>query len=426
MDPISNAIAYPVSTVVGAASFLVSPWVLAYRWKRTPRARRLLDGFQRRFTGRPDWSWLRLWHLMVPLVVITAANIAFQVSTLHCYDDSLAILASGQAALHGHDPFDAAFCGGGPGQIPYGFAEVALNALGALSGNVLGMWLVWQTLALAVVPLVWALGGEDRRYLSALVATSVLYLPNIATNIGVENAIVPVAILLMLCSLLPGARRRRILQAVSAFLSTARFPALFPLLGASAPVRRGRAIQTALVLGTFLLAVAVSYLLWGWDAIGIVYLGQFSRSPDESLNLFAVLLHEGWLHPSLVSAGVQGVGLLAIVLVVNARRYTATAAVALPLLGVMALSQYLTFHFVVWIVPVLLLGGKVQRWLYVYALLAWLDETILLGYLGQVQGVWWPYEAAGALLAAILVYLFATILRAEETRRRTVAPAPLP
>lgn len=411
---------YPVSTVVGTLCFLLSPLVLAYRWKRTPSARRLLDAVQRKFTGRPDWRWLRLEHLMLGLVLVTAANIAWQVATLHCADDSLAILASGQAALRGQNPFLVTYCGGtSPAQIPYGTAEVALNALGALSGMVLGMWLVWQALALAVVPLVWSLAGDDRRYVSAVAATSVLYLPNIATNIGVENAIVPVAVLLMLYAIGLSARGRSTLwKGVAAFLSTARFPALFPLLGSSAPLPRGRWAQATLVLGVFLGSAGLAYALWGWDAIQVVYLGQFSRVPAESLNAFALLLVAGWVHPSLVSAAVQGIGLLGLVVFVNLRGYSAVAASAIPLLGVMLLSQYLSFHFVVWIVPVLLLGGTTPAWLLGYGAIAYLDETYVLWPLGYDRGIWWPYELLGIVLTAILLVVLVRAIRSEEARLR--------
>jgi hypothetical protein len=436
MNLFDIGLSYPVSTVLGILSFLVSPFVLAYRWKKTPRVRPWLDSLQRRFTGQPDWRWLSLRHIMLGLLVVTGANIAWQVSTLHCSDDSLAILASGQAALQGHNPFLVSFCGGsGLAQIPYGTAEVALNALGAVGGSVLGMWLVWQLLALAVIPLVWFLSGDDRRYLTALAATSALYLPNITTNIGVENAVIPVAVLLMLYSLVFAGRKRVLYQVLAAFLATARFPALFPLLGASAPLPRGRLQQTAIVLGTFFGAVLLSYALWGSSAITVVYLGQVTRASDESLNLFAVVLTQGWVVSSYVSAAVQGAGIIILVLVVNWRRYSATAACAIPLIGVMALSQYLTFHFVLWLVPLVLLGGLVNRWLYVYAVVAWFDENIPLGYYGLQQGIWWPYEVCGIVLLGILVYLLIVIVRNEEARLRgrvrpeaedavTVLPAP--
>lgn len=406
------------------ASFLLSVLVLAYRWDRTPSVRRVIDTLRDRWTAEHDWRWLRLWHLLVPLVVLTAANIVWSVSTVQCADDSFAILASGQAALHGGNPFLVSYCGGSmPDQIPYGLAEVALNALGATAGSVAGVWLVWQLLALAVVPLVWAVSGADRRYRSVLVGCSILYLPNIATNIGVENAIVPVSVLAMVFALSQTGRRATLWKGLAAFLSTARFPALFPLLGASSSLRRGRLAHWILVLGLFLGCAGLAYALWGWDAINIVYLGQFSRTPAESLNLFALLLLQGWLHPSLVSAAVQGALLLALVLFPIWRGYSTLGGIAIPLVGVVAISQYLTYHFVVWLVPVLLLGPRVNGWLLAYGTAAFLDETYGVWYLGLGHGVWWPYELAGVLLTVLLLALLVRIVREEEARRAPrVAP----
>jgi hypothetical protein len=412
-----SALGFSGSVLVFGASLALNLVVLAYRSGSVPRVRVALDRMQRWVTGRPDWSWIRLRHLMVPLLLVTVANIAWNVATLHCSDDSLAILASGQAALHGHDPFSVTFCSGtSPDPIPYGLAEVPLNALGALSGSILGVWVVWQLLALAVVPLVWSVGGPDRRYASVLAATSILYLPNIATNIGVENAIVAVSVLVMLYALQAPRRGGTLLKGLAAFLSTARFPALFPLLGSSASLRRGRVSQTLLVLGVFLGGALLSVVLWGRDALRIVYLGQFSRSSGESLNVFALLVREGWVHPSLAVAAVQGGALLLLVLFVNVRRYSTIAACGIPLLGVMALSQYLTFHFVIWLVPLLLLGMSINGWLVVYGTAVFLDENVAYAYLGLDRGIWWPYELTGVLISALLVFLLIAIIRSEEAR----------
>jgi hypothetical protein len=412
------------SYLLFAASFLLNLLVLAYRWERTPSVRRWVDRWRERLTGERDWRWLRLSHVLLPLLVVTAVNVAWNVAFVHCSDDSLAILASGQAALHGGNPFLVNYCANtSPDQIPYGPAEVLLNALGALSGHVLGIWLVWQLLALAAVPLLWRVAGDDRRYVSVLAATSILYLPNIATNIGVENAIVPVAVLLMLYALSVPGPRGYLLRAVAAFLATARFPAVFPELGADAAGRR-RWAHGILVAGVFGGAVAAGYALWGPDAIRIVYLNQFSRVPGESLNVFAYLLRSGWFHPSLASAAVQGVGLLLLVVFVHARRYSPAAAAAVPILGVMALTQYLTYHFVVWILPVVLLGAAVNRWVFVYATVTYVDETFASWYLGQVHGLWGPYELLGVVLSGLLVYLIYRVIRDEEARLRSARSAP--
>lgn len=399
-------------------------WVLAYRWESFPRVRRGTDRIRTAFTGRRDWSWLKLEHLLIPLAALTVFNVAYNLSRVHCADDSLAILASGRAALAGHTPFLVNYCGStSPDPIPYGLAEVALNATAALSGSVAGIWVLWQGLGLLVVPLVWWVGGDDRRYLAVLAGSSVLYLPNILTNIGVENLVVPVAVLAGLAAFRLARSARPLLLGVAAFLSTARFPAVFPLLAAagSRPERRLRG--ALLVAGVFLGSAALCYALWGWDAIKTIYLGQFVRVPGESLNAFAFLLRQPWFTPSLASAAVQGAVLLALVVVASVRGYSAPAACGIPLLGVMLLSQYLTFHFVAWLVPLVLLGPSVNAGLLLYGVVAGLDETLLLWYLALDKGIWWPYELAGFALTALLLAVLVRIVLDEERRLRRTAGA---
>ena len=422
---------YLGSLAVLLVSLALNAVVLAYRWPRTPAVRRWIDRWQTKVTGRADWSWLGLWTLMIPLTALSLVNVVWQVGTLHCADDSLALLASGQAALHGQNPFMIAFCSRpSPDPIPYGLPAVGLNALAALSGSVAGIWVVWQLLALAIVPLVWKVAGVDRRYVAVLAATSVLYLPNIMTNIGVDNAIVPVSVLVMLSAL--EARRswrrgwNRGVQGIAAILSVARFPALFPLLGSSAASGPGRWRQFTAVLGVFLGVVLVSYGLWGWDAISVVYLGEFSRNSGNTLNLLAVLVRQGWLLPSLASAAVQGGVLLALVVWVYYRAYSPRAACAIPLIGVMSLSQYLNFHFLVWLLPLVLLGSAVNAGLFAYAVVAAVDQVVTQQYLGMGLGIWWPYEALGVVLSVLLLYLLVRILRDEEARIRSAAVPPRP
>lgn len=413
---------YLGSVAILLASIALNGLVLAYRWPRVPGVRRTVDRLAQRVSGRSDWSWLRLGYLLLPIVLLTVANIVWQVGSLHCADDSLAIFASGQAALHGQNPFYISFCSQPPYDIPYGLAAVTLDAIGAAAGTVAGIWIVWQLVALAVVPLVWSVGGKDRRYCSVLAATSVLYLPNIATNIGVDNAIVPVSVLVMLLAFETGVRGKGWLKGLAAFLSTARFPALFPLLGSSGAAGPARWRQFLGVLAVFLGSALLAYGLWGWDAISIVYLGQFSRLSGGTLNFFAVLLQQGWFLPSIASAGIQGGVLLVLVLLVTLRRYSVRPAVAIPLLGVMSLSQYLSFHFVIWIVPLVLLGPVVNLGLWAYGAGAAFDQFVAMQYLGYGLGIWWPYEVVGVALSILLLYLLVRILRDEERRRRSVDP----
>lgn len=420
-----SAVGFAGSTIVFVASFLLNFLVLAYRSSSLPQLRKAVDRLQRWATGRPDWSWVRLGHILLPLAIITIANVGWNVSMAHCSDDSFAILASGQAALHGQDPFSVVFCGHSTAtSIPYGLAEVLLDALGALSGSILGIWVVWQALALAVVPLVWSVAGADRRYVSVLAATSVLYLPNIATNLGVENNIIAVSVLVMLFALTAARRASTVWKGVAAFLSTARFPALFPLLGASASRGRRRWMDLALVLGIFLVAAAFGWVLWGWDAIRVVYLGQFARANSESLNLFALLIHEGWVQPSLGLAVVQGGALLVFVLFVHLRGYSPAAACAVPLVGIMMLSQYLNYHFLAWLIPLVLLGASVNWWLLAYAAVAAVTENLLYWDLALAHGIYWPYELGGILLLGLLVGLLVTIVREEEQRLRARSREP--
>lgn len=408
------------STSVFAVSVGANLLVLAYRSPRTPWVKSAVDRARFGLTGRSDWSWIRLSYVLVPLVLLTAANLYWQLVQVHCADDSIALYASGRAALTGHDPFAVTYCGGSSAYpIPYGLAAVSLNALGAVGPNFAGIWIVWQLFALAVVPLVWWAAPEDSRYLAVLASCSVLYLPNITTNIGVDNAIVPVAILLGLVATQVRAARGPWLSALAAFFSTARFPAVLPLLGVSGGRPGRRLLGIGLTAGVFVVGVLVSFALWGPDAYRIPYLSQFSRNSGGTLNFFALLVQQGWFHPSLATAAAQGAVVLALVVLVSARNYAPRAAAAIPLLGVMALSQYLSSHFTLWLLPLVLLGPTVNAGVLAYGVLAAVDYSIAEWYLGAVLGIWWPYELLGVVLSALLLYLLFVIVRDEEARRRS-------
>lgn len=353
---------------------------------------------------------------MVPLGVVAVVNLAWSLSGPQCSSDALALLASGTAALHGQDPFQVAACGfANPDPIPYGAAAVVLDVTGALTGSVAGVWVVWQLLGLGVIPLVWTVGGDDRRYLSVLVATSVLYLPNLATRIdGPENTIVPIAVLLGLYALgIPGWRGRA-LEGASAFLSTARLPAVFPLLASSYPRGRRSWSLPSITVAVFLAAAAACFALWGRAFVQVVYLDQFARGRPQSFNLFDLLFRAGLLHSSLALTESQGVGVLGIVALVTWRRYSPEVASAIVLAGVMLLTQYAMLHFDLWLVPLLLLGTTVNRALLLYGGLWYLDANLAMGYLGPSRGVWWPTELLGVALTAILLYVVVRLIRYGE------------
>ena len=422
----SLEIAGPVGAFGGCLT--VNFLVLAYRSARFPRLRSGIDRANFRLTGRTDWDWLTLWHLMGFLLLVGAISTLWNLSTIHCSNDAYALFASGQAALRGGNPFSVAFCGGtAPEQVPYGLAAVSLNALGALTGSVVGVWLVWEVVALSVVPLVWAAGGANRRYLSVLVATSILYLPNITNNIGgLENSIVPVSVLLMLGALGGAGGLGRSAQGIAAFLSTGRFPAIFPLLGQSSGGSRSRGTELLLVLGVFLGSALFAYVLWGGDALQVVYLGQFARNSAESLNLFALLVQEGWVRPSLVVAALQGAALVALLVGVRWRGYSREGSAGILLVGVVLLSQYLNYHFTEWLIPLLLLGATVNWWLLAVGTLMVFDENIAYWYLALNRGVWWPYELLGVVITVLLLGLLVRVVRSEEARRSGTDVSPLP
>ena len=403
-----------------AASFAANGVVLAYRWARTPYVRTIVDGWARRLTGRGGWSWLKLWHILAAAAAVAAVNLVWSVPGNQCSLDSLALYASGSAALHGHDPFLVNACGfPNPDPIPYGGAAVLLDSLGALAGSVLGVWIVWQFIALGVILLVWNLGGTDRRYLSVLTLTSVLFLPNFATRIdGPENTVVGISVLLMLCSLRSTGWRGKAWGSLAAFLSTARFSAFPPTLAATLTPKGGSRSIAVLAVGVFVATAGVCYEIWGWVALKVVYLDQFTRVPAQSFNAFDLLLRQGWVHPSLALAAIQGGALVALMVVTTLRGYSPLGAACLVLVGVMLTTQYALLHFDAWLIPLVLLGPRVNRALLVYGGLWYLDANIAIGYLGATRGVWWPTELLGVVLAAILAYLVIRIILDEESMRQ--------
>ena len=413
------------ATALFVASLCGNALVLAYRWPRLPSIRRVVDRLRFVLTGRPDWGWLRLRHLLFVAGALVLANLVWMIPGSQCSLDPIALYASGRAVLHGQTPFLVNACGfPSPDPIPYGGAAVLLDTVGALLGLVVGVWIVWQLVALAVIPLVWRLGGEDRRYVGMLALTSVLYLPNLATRIdGQENVVVGLSVLLVLASLGTVGARRSVWAGVGAFLGTARFPAFPPLLAATLTRGGGSRRLFALVVGVGAATTAACYALWGWVFVRVVYLDQFTRVPAQSFNEFDLLLRQGWVHPSIALAATQGVALVAVVAVAAGRGYSPLGAAALTLVAVMLTTQYAMMHFDVWLLPLILLGASVNRALLLYGALWYLDAQVAIGYLGVERGLWWPAELVGVALAATLVYVLVVIVRQEERGRSRPLPS---
>jgi hypothetical protein len=389
-------------------SLLASSFLLSYR--RFPWVRARVNSL----LGDPDWGRIQLWHILLPLTLLSLWNVAYNVLfVVHCPNDSIALLLSGQATRSGGDPFHINYCAGYDA-IPYGLAQVAFDAVGS-TGGLLGIWLIWQLPMLAIVPLAWLIGGDDRRYLTLLVSTSILYFPNLLSDISLDSAIVPLAAFLGIWAVGQRGQLRTWGVAAAAFLSTARFPALFSVLGACRtwPHR-------VLVSAVFAGCAALSFVLWGWDAINIVYLSQFSRTTPETFNLLAPLLQSGWLQPGTDAALFQGGVIVALLFWVWFRRYSLLASTVIPMLGVLSLSQFLTFHFFIWLLPIVLLYERLGWATLVYGTFGFLDQSIAYDYYGIGQGSWWLYDVLGVAIGLVLAYMLLALAVDEERARRTV------
>ncbi len=236
--------------------------VLLYRTRYGTRIRPLVGRFLHRVSGRPDLGWLDWRPLLIVAAIWFGGFSAYGILSgqYGCQpvvlSDALGVLDSGRAFWAGGNPFAAVpYCGGTLG-VPYGLAAVLLDALGSL-GGLPGICIVWGAVVLSILPLTWLAGGTDRRYITVYVATTILFVPLVTSEFGgATNAIVPMTLLLALYL----AERREVLAAaVGGFLSTARFPSLFPVLAMNGSVPRRRFWSFVAAAGTFGGATALSY-----------------------------------------------------------------------------------------------------------------------------------------------------------------------
>jgi hypothetical protein len=395
--------------LLGSVSFVLL-------WIRTPRGARLgatIDRWGRRLSDRGDWSWLRWELILLVCAAAYASVIGFDLAyglygcSGHGPSDILGLVASGQAFLRGTDPFSVTNCGGTI-LVPYGFAVLGLDGIGSLGGAA-GVAAVWGAVALAVVPLTWALAGPDRRYVTAVVATSLLFLPLVSAQIdGATNALVPAAVLLVAYL---AARHEPLAAAVGGFLATGRFPALFPIAAGAGRLRRA-VLGVVVAVGVFGGLTAVGYAVWGNAFLGPVFFEQLNRR-SFSLNVFGLFGHQGWLPGGDGLAVGQAVLTVALVLIVWWRSRSVLGAMAITLAGVALLTQFLSFNILVSLVPVALLGARPRWWLWGIAVVGTANYDLAYPYLGQQAGVWWPYELLGIVLTGLLVGLFVDLWRGE-------------
>ncbi|MGA7649454.1 MAG: hypothetical protein WBW40_01940, partial [Thermoplasmata archaeon] len=366
--------------------------VLLYRTRYGTRIRPLVGRFLHRVSGRPDLGWLDWRPLLIVAAIWFGGFSAYGILSgqYGCQpvvlSDALGVLDSGRAFWAGGNPFAAVpYCGGTLG-VPYGLAAVLLDALGSL-GGLPGICIVWGAVVLSILPLTWLAGGTDRRYITVYVATTILFVPLVTSEFGgATNAIVPMTLLLALYL----AERREVLAAaVGGFLSTARFPSLFPVLAMNGSVPRRRFWSFVAAAGTFGGATALSYAVWGSGFLNSVFVGQIARR-SYSLNVYGVFLFHNALPSTLGVEAVQAALMLAVVVAVFVGVRSPIRAVAITIVGVALITPFLSYNFLVWLLPCALAGARARWWLWGVATVGAVDFNLGLITWASGQGVVWP------------------------------------
>lgn len=362
----------------------------------------------RRYVG--DW---RILALVAAVVYVGVTTYDLEAGLYGCAQaagpsDALAYYASGREFLAGGNPFAVTNCGGTVA-IPYGMSVVLVNAIGSL-GGLPGVVLIWGAVAVATIPLTAWVAGDDRRYVVLVVATSLLFLPLAVSQIdGASNLLVPVVVLLAL-----GLARRGgvVAGAVGGLLASGRFPSLFPTVGASGRFSRSY-VSGCVAIGAFAAVTGATYLAYGRAFLDTVFTGEIGRR-SFSLNLYGVLIQQGWLPSGDLVAAIQALLTVALVAVVFVRARTAVGGAAITLTGVVLLSQFLSFNILAWILPVALLGTRPRWWLWGVGALGTLNYTVGYSWAAVDLGIWWPYEVMDVALTLLLLGLFVDAWRADQ------------
>jgi hypothetical protein len=386
---------------------------------RTPRGRPLRDWFARslrRLTGRSDLGWLEWWHIALVVAILYGAVATYDVVTgwYACpagggESDLIGYLNSGRALLSGGNPFTVTDCGGTINE-PYGISAIVISAAGSPAG-IPGIAFVWGVVGVALVPLVWKVAGPDRRYLTLFVATSPIYVPLVATQIdGASNALVPVTIL---ASLLLAARSDAIAAAVGGFLATGRFPTVFPLVASFGPTRR-RYLGAAIVFGVFGAVTAASYAAWHGEFLNVVLISQINRR-SFSLNFYEVLQQGNLLPSGSLVPVLQAVLTLGVVVAAFYRVGSPLRAAAVTLAGVALLTQYLSFNWLVALLPVALVSARARWWLWGIGIVAAVNYDVAFSDWALIGNVYWPTEALDLLLTVLLIGLLLDLWKPERT-----------
>jgi len=416
-----NAVTWGVFGALSALNLLV----LLFRTDRGARLRPWVLRTLRRVSGRSDLNWLDWIPILVAATIAFAAVSAYGILSgqYGCHppgvSDPVGVLNSGKALWAGTNPFYVSDCGGHI-EVPYGLASVLISALGSL-GGLPGIYVVWGAVALSLIPLTWAVAGSDRRYVLVFVATSVLLVPLVSSQIdGATNAIVPATILL---SVYLAQRSEFLGAAVGGFFSTSRFPNLFPILGETGAFPRRRYLSFVTAAAVFAALTGLSYALWGHEFLDPVFLNQLARH-SFSLNVFGIFLLTNTLPGGLVFEAVQAGLTVALVLAVffAGVRSPITAA-SIVLVGFALLTQFLSFNILVWILPVALVGARARWWLWGISFVGSLNYDLALNVWYWDDGVAWPSMVFDVALTVLLLALFVDLWREELAARRPTATA---
>ena len=393
--------------VATAASFLLVlySWPAAHRWRAwVDRRARSVD-----LARWLDWRTLTVAIGVIFLVAafVQSAPVAGCPNTS---DDTGSFLYQGQALWMGQDPFRLYRCGVLV-PIPIGLTGILVNALGSIGGRP-GIWIVWEFLALLLIPLTWALAGKDRRFVTLFVASSGLFVPLITGQIeGANSAFGAVAVLLPVWL---AARGKAGAGALAGFLSTMKFPSLFPFLGATGGFGRVREREMLLTWVGFIGGSAIAWAVWGPVFISTVFFGQLVRH-DVSVNEFGVLIGTRWFPPVAILAVLQGIALFGSVAFVYLRRWPVLPAVALTTVVVCLVIPRLPFNFLVWLIPLALLGASYCRWLFLVAAIGALNSAVAIPlYLNVAQPVYWPTQLLGGLMGLLLVLVALQLVREQR------------
>ncbi|MGD0250047.1 MAG: hypothetical protein ABSB97_04070 [Thermoplasmata archaeon] len=375
----------------------------------------------RTLSGRSDLNWLDWQPVLVAGLVAFAAVSAYGILSgqYGCHppgvSDPIGVLNSGKAFWAGTNPFTVSDCGGHI-EIPYGLAAVLFDALGSL-GGLPGIYVVWGLVSFSVLPLTWAVAGKDRRQVLLFVGTSALVVPLISSQIdGATNAIVPVTVLL---SLYLAGRNELLAAAVGGFLSTARFPNLFPILGGTGSNRRYRYTAFLVAAAVFGGATVLSVLVWHGDFLGPVFLNQVGRR-SFSLNFYGVFLLSNALPSSVWIEVTEAALTVALVLAVFVLVRSPIGSVAIVLVGFTLLTPFLSFNILVYLLPVALAGVRARWWLWSVALVGSLNYDLAYNVWALDDHVTWPSAIFDVVLTVLLLALFVELWR-QELRPRAVA-----